>query len=77
MLNSKWLNMVLDVIFMALNIQIHDLFFKFLIFIMYLKASSQNFVENHPFNVILFYFKQISNNNLSNITYLHTICTVF
>ena len=33
--------------------------FMFLEFIIYLRASSQNFVENHQFTVILSYFKQI------------------
>ena len=33
--------------------------------------------ENHQFHVILSYFKQILDNHLFNITYLHTTCTVF
>ena len=40
------------------------IFFIFLEFIIYLRASSQNFVENHQFNVILSYFKQNLDNSL-------------
>ena len=47
MLKSKWLSLVLDVDFMTLSI----LKFIFLEFIIYLKASSQNFVRNHQFHV--------------------------
>ena len=46
-------------------------------FIIYLRVLSQNFVENHQFNVILSCFKQTLGNHLFNITYLHTTCTVF
>jgi len=56
MLKSKWLNLVLDVDFMTLNILKLEISFIFLEFITYLMASSQNFVENHQFNVILTYF---------------------
>ena len=46
-------------------------------FIMYFGASSQNFVENNNFYIILSYLKQILDNHLFNITYLHTTCTIF
>jgi hypothetical protein len=46
-------------------------------FIIYLRASSHNFVENHQFAVILSYFKKNLNIYLFKITYLHTTCTVF
>ena len=69
--------MVLDVDFITLTILKLEFSFIFLEFIIYLRASSQNFVENHQFNVILSYFKQILDNHLFNITYLHTTCTVF
>ena len=49
----------------------------FLEFIIYLRASSQIFVENQQINVILSYLKKILENHLFNITYLHTTCTVF
>ena len=52
-------------------------FFIFLEFVMYLRASSQNLVENHQLNVILLYFEQISDNHLFNNTYLDTTCTIF
>ena len=44
---------------------------------MYLRVSSQNFVENHQFNVNLSYFKQVLYTHLYNIANLHTTCTVF
>ena len=52
MLKSKWLDLVLDVDFMTLNILELDFFFTLLYFIIHFKASSQ-FVENHQFDVIL------------------------
>ena len=58
MLKSKWLNLVLNVNFMTLNVLKLDLFI-FLEFIIYLRASSQSLVENHNFYVDLSYFKQI------------------
>ena len=70
MLKSKLLSLVLDIDFMTLTIS-----FTFLEFIIYLRASLQNFVENHQYNVILSYFKQNLNIHLFNITYLHTTCT--
>jgi hypothetical protein len=45
------------------------IFFHILGLIIYLRASSQNFVENHQFYVILSYFKQILGNHLFNIMY--------
>ena len=68
---------ILDIYFMTLTILKLEICVKFLVWIIYLRASSQNFVENHQFNIILSYFKQILDNHLLNITYLHTICTVF
>ena len=76
MLKNKWLSLVLDVDFMTLTILKLE-FFIFLEFIIYLRASPQNFVKNHQFNVILSYFKQILDSHLFNITYLHATCTVF
>jgi hypothetical protein len=64
MLKSKWLNLVLDVDFITLTILKLEFSFIFIEFIVYLRASSQNFVENHHFNVILLYFKQILDNHL-------------
>ena len=76
MLKSKWLIMVLYVDFMTLTILKLEFSFIFLEFIIYLRVSSQNFVKNHQFNVILSYFKEILDNHLVNITYFHTTCTV-
>ena len=53
------------------------MFFIFLEFIIYLRASSQNFIENHQYDVILSYFKQNLESYLFNITYLHFTCIVF
>ena len=53
------------------------IFYIFLEFIISLKASSQNFVENHQFYGILSCFKQILERHLFNITYLHTTYTIF
>ena len=47
------------------------IFFMFLEFIIYFRASSQIFVKYHQFNVILSYLKQNYDNCLFNITYLH------
>ena len=77
MLKSKWLSLVLDVYFMTLIILNLEFSFIFLEFIIFLRASSQNFVENHHIDIILSYFKQILDNHLFNITYLHTTCTIF
>ena len=77
MLKCKWLSMVLDVDFMTLTILNLEFSFTFLKFIIYLRASSQNFVEIHQFNMILSYFKQILDNHVFNITYLITTCIVF
>ena len=70
MLKSKWLSLVLDVDFMTLTVLKLEFSFIFLEIIIYLRASSQNFVENNQFYVIL-------DNRLFNITYLHTACIVF
>ena len=71
MLKSKWLSLVLDIDFMTLTILNLEFSFIFLEFIISLRASSQNFVENHQFNIIILYFKQILDNHLFNmITYL-------
>ena len=67
----------LDVDFTTLTILKLDFSSIFLEFIIYLRPSSQNIVENHQFNVILSYFKQILESHLFNITYLHTTSTVF
>ena len=77
MLKSKWLSMLLDVDFMTLTISKLEFSFIFLVFIVYLRASLWNFVENHQFYVILSYYKQILDNHLFNIPYMHTTCTVF
>ena len=67
----------------GLDIDLHDFkyfevgIFHILKFIIYLRASSQDFVETHQLNVILPYLKQIADSSLINITYLHTTCTVF
>ena len=65
------LSLVLDVDFMTLTILKLEFSFMFLEFVIYFKASSQNFVENHKYNVILLYCKQILDIHLFNITYLH------
>ena len=77
MLQSKWLSLVLDVDFMPLTILKLEFSFIFFEFIIYLMASSQNFMENYQFNIILSCFKQILDNHLFNITYLHTTCKIF
>ena len=77
MLKHKWLSLVLDLDFMTLTILKLDFSFVCLEFIIYLRASSKNFVENRQLNVILSYFKLILNSHLFNITYLHTTCIVF
>ena len=59
MLKSKWLSLILNVDFMTLTILKLEFFSIFLEFIMYLRASSQNFVENNNFYIILSYLKQI------------------
>ena len=46
-------------------------FLMFLEFNINLRASSQNFVENHRFDVVLSYFKHILDMYQFNITYLH------
>jgi hypothetical protein len=57
MLKSKMVESGLDVDFMTLTILKLEFSFIFLDFIIYLRAS-QNFVENHHFNVILSYLKE-------------------
>ena len=52
-------------------------FFTSLELIIFMRASSQNFVENHQFDVFLSYFKQILESHFFHITYLHATCTVF
>ena len=47
MLKSKWWSLVLDVEFMTLIILKLDFPFIFLEFVVYLRVSLQNFVENH------------------------------
>jgi hypothetical protein len=63
--------------FMTLIILNLEISFIFLEFVICLRASSQNFMENHQFNVILSYFKPILDNHLFNITYLHTFAPSF
>ena len=77
MLKSKWLSLVSDIDFMTLTILKFHFSFIFLEFIIYLRASSQKFVENYQFNVILSYFKQFLTSRLFNSDYLHTTCIVF
>ena len=55
MLEREWLNLILDVDFMTLNILKLDFFVMFLVFIIKFRATLQNFVEKHQFNVILSY----------------------
>ena len=57
MFKSKWLTLVLDVGFLTLTILKLEFSSTFLEFIVYLRASSQNFVGNHQNNVMLSYFK--------------------
>ena len=59
-LEKNWLSMVLDVDFMTLTILKLVFSFIFLELIIYLRASSQDFVENHQFDVVLWYFKKIT-----------------
>ena len=77
MLKSKWLSLVVDIDFMNLIILKLEFSFIFLEFIIYFRASSQNFMKNHQCNVILSYFKQILDNHLFNITYLHIASNSF
>ena len=77
MLKSKWLSTIVDVNFMTWIILKLDSSFMFLEFISYCRASSKNFVEIHQFYVIVSYFKQILDNHLFNVTYLHNTCTIF
>ena len=63
MLKSKWLSLILDVHFMTLTILKLESLFIFLEFTIYLRASSQNFVENEQFNAIFSYSKQILDNH--------------
>ena len=53
MLKSEWLTLILDVDLMTLTILKLEFSFIFLEFTIHLRASSQNFVENHQINVIL------------------------
>jgi hypothetical protein len=53
MLKSKWLSMSLDIDFMTLTILKLEFSFIFFEFIIYLRASSQNFMENHQANDVL------------------------
>ena len=62
---------------MTFTIQKLEFSFMFLKFIVYLSASSEDYVKNHQLNVILSYSKQILDNHLFDITYLHTTCIVF
>ena len=62
MLKSKWLSLVLNVNFMTLTILKLEFSSIFLESIMYLRASSQNFVENHH----LMYFYHILNKFWTN-----------
>ena len=74
MLKSKWLSMVLDVDFMTLTILKLEFSFIFFEFIIYLRASSQSFYENHQFNVFLLYFKYNLDNHLFNIVVARWWC---
>ena len=58
MLKSKCLSTILEVNITTLIISKLGFSFIFLEFIVYLRASSQNFVENHKFNVILLYLEK-------------------
>ena len=62
---------------MTFTIQKLEFSFMFLKFIVYLSASSEDYVTNHQLNVILSYSKQVLDNHLFDITYLHTTCIVF
>ena len=62
---------------MTFTIQKLEFSFMFLKFIVYLSASSKDYVKNHQLNVILSYSKQILDSHLFDITYLHTTCIVF
>ena len=77
MLKSKWLSLVLDVDYMTSTTLKLETSFLFLEFIINLRASPQNFVENHQFIVISSFFEQILDSHSFNITYLHTACNVF
>ena len=77
MLKTECLSLVLGVHFMTLIVLKLEYSFNFPWFIIDLKASSQNFVENHQFDVIVSYCENILDNHLFNITYLHTTCIVF
>jgi hypothetical protein len=57
---------------MTLNIMKLEFFLTFLEFIVNLRASLQKFVEQHEFDVILSYFKQMLDNYVFNIP----ICTM-
>ena len=75
---KQWLNVVLDIDFMTLNILKLDLFLILIEFIIDLRAVLQKFVEKYQFNEILSYFLfKKWDNYLFNITYLHTTCTIF
>ena len=76
MLKSKCLSLGLDVDFMTLIYFKLEFSFIF-VELINLRVSSQNFMKNHQHNAILSYFKQILDNHMFNITYLHTTCTVF
>ena len=80
MLKSKRLNLFFGVDFMTLTISKLDYLFIYLLFlefIVYLRASSQNFVETHQLLLFPFwYFIHMLENQLFNITYLHTTCTI-
>ena len=72
MLKSTWLNLVLNVNFMNLNILKLE-FFHFLEFIIYLRLSSQNFVENHQFkwNLLYFFLKIVDYHLLAHHLHCH------
>ena len=69
MLKSKWLSLVLDIDFMTLTILKLEFSFIFLEFVIYLRASWQDFVGIPLFLCFLFYFEQILDNHLFDITY--------
>ena len=58
MLKSKWLNLILDVDFVTLNVLKLEISI-YLGFIIHLSASSRKFEENHQFYVVISYFQQI------------------
>ena len=77
MFKSKWLNLVLDVNFMTLNILKVDLFLHIPWIHYKLEGIITQICRKHQSKVILAYFKQSLDNHLFNITYFHTTRVVF